>query len=561
MRMRSKLDGCVPKKLVVMIIPVRLTRTLAFTLLVLLLSATSAAQAVPPKITELITQIENYNESRLYSKIIITAIELQELANAEADIASETWAFIRKGKAYASLGANEEAFRAYEAAVKLFRPSLDPKIKLDLYLSMTKLLIDTGRTEDALEIIASGIAIAEKIEDKVTLTALNTNKGVILLDSGKLDEAEVMLRQVLVSHKRLGNEHAYGVAKNNIGMIYKHRKKYDVAMDEFYQLLKHAKRTKDQELLVYALLELGDISRILFRYDEARDFLEQALFHSAASKELLLQYFSHSYMATFDMDRENVESAEKHQQQAYQLQQTMSNKDVSNRAELLKVSVDVMERDHRIALLEKDQKIQAMELQRNRTLLLAGALGILLLFLVLCITYRRYKSQSQVSLQLSKANEKLDELAATDFLTGLPNRRSLLKQVTLSEDNRRVRTNETGLIMVDIDHFKMVNDEHGHDHGDAVLVEVSRRLKEKLRSTDSVARWGGEEFLVLLPQTSTKQALIVAEALRQNIAEKSIEFKGTQHQITATMGVALYGSDDTFEQVLRQADDALYRGK
>ena len=107
----------------------------------------------------------------------------------------------------------------------------------------------------------------------------------------------------------------------------------------------------------------------------------------------------------------------------------------------------------------------------------------------------------------------------------------------------------------------MVNDQHGHDHGDAVLVEVSQRLNDNLRNTDIVARWGGEEFLVLLPQTNPEQAQNVAETLRQKIAGSSIEIKGTQHQITATLGVATFSDEATFEQTLELADEALYNGK
>lgn len=102
--------------------------------------------------------------------------------------------------------------------------------------------------------------------------------------------------------------------------------------------------------------------------------------------------------------------------------------------------------------------------------------------------------------------------------------------------------------MIDLDHFKQVNDQYGHDHGDEVLVEISKLLKSSLRETDFIARWGGEEFLVLMPKTSLEKGLNVAETIRQNIASCSINYGGTDHHVTATLGVASYGVDSSFHR-------------
>ena len=102
---------------------------------------------------------------------------------------------------------------------------------------------------------------------------------------------------------------------------------------------------------------------------------------------------------------------------------------------------------------------------------------------------------------------------------------------------------------------------HGHDHGDAVLVQVSGVITDSLRSTDIVARWGGEEFLVLLPKTNIEEGVTVAETIRKNIAEQSINYHGVEHKVTSTLGIASYNTHSNFEETIQRADKALYEGK
>lgn len=164
--------------------------------------------------------------------------------------------------------------------------------------------------------------------------------------------------------------------------------------------------------------------------------------------------------------------------------------------------------------------------------------------------------------ELERANEELDRLARRDALTGLHNRRSADER--LLDEIARVRRHGRPLsaLVIDVDRFKHINDQHGHEAGDAVLRELAQRLPRMLRATDFVARQGGEEFLVLLPATGAPQAHEVAEKLRRAIALEPLEPIGT---VTASIGVATLTPE--MEAVsdpvalLRRADDALYAAK
>ena len=156
---------------------------------------------------------------------------------------------------------------------------------------------------------------------------------------------------------------------------------------------------------------------------------------------------------------------------------------------------------------------------------------------------------------------ELELLAHTDSLTGLYNRhrmQELLEQQTAMFLRNRSKFT---LIIVDIDHFKKINDTYGHFCGDYVLSEAASFMKKNLRKGDVLARWGGEEFLILLPDTDINGARIMAENIRKAIANKHFHLAGENFSVTMTFGLAQHEIDRSIEDSLKQADNALYEGK
>ncbi|MFA6010820.1 MAG: diguanylate cyclase [Desulfobacteraceae bacterium] len=164
--------------------------------------------------------------------------------------------------------------------------------------------------------------------------------------------------------------------------------------------------------------------------------------------------------------------------------------------------------------------------------------------------------------ELTAAYEKIKVMAHTDPLTGLPNRRYMLEKIR--HETARVKRNPApfALVIGDIDHFKTFNDNHGHDCGDAVLVNLARLLSGILREQDQVARWGGEEFLFLFPDTDRDGAINVAEKIRQTVATSDFTFNSLSLAITMTLGVSVCDNPEhDIDHYLKEADQALYKGK
>ncbi len=152
--------------------------------------------------------------------------------------------------------------------------------------------------------------------------------------------------------------------------------------------------------------------------------------------------------------------------------------------------------------------------------------------------------------------------ASHDALTRLPNRANLQERLQLLHLNAVLAGTSYGLLLLDLDHFKIINDRFGHATGDGVLANVGQRLARKVREGDTVGRWGGEEFLFLLPRVGRSQAEEVAERVRRCIEETPVDHGGRQVRVTSSIGVAAYPDDgDHPDALLAKADAALYEAK
>jgi diguanylate cyclase (GGDEF)-like protein len=161
-----------------------------------------------------------------------------------------------------------------------------------------------------------------------------------------------------------------------------------------------------------------------------------------------------------------------------------------------------------------------------------------------------------------KLSQKLEKLATIDSLTEIPNRRYFLDLANKELQRTQRYGQEFSLLMLDLDYFKNVNDTYGHAAGDEVLIQMTKTTTNCLRNVDIFGRLGGEEFAILLPQTCKQQAEYVAERIRKNVAETSVETPDALITITLSIGITIYQKEDQkIEDILKRADQALYEAK
>lgn len=187
---------------------------------------------------------------------------------------------------------------------------------------------------------------------------------------------------------------------------------------------------------------------------------------------------------------------------------------------------------------------------------------IIIVILILAVTILK-REIARKTMLLQERNEELTKLAMLDPGTELYNRRSFYELAGHEFANSKISGHIFGLLMIDIDWFKKINDTYGHDVGDQVILHFAQKCKKYFRNRDVVCRFGGEEFIILLPMTGEEEVIKVAERIRKLISEDEIMIAGGKMvKYTISIGVAIFNmSDEKIEHIVKRADNALYKAK
>lgn len=205
---------------------------------------------------------------------------------------------------------------------------------------------------------------------------------------------------------------------------------------------------------------------------------------------------------------------------------------------------------------------QSSESVRLTHLINGGIVYIGVLF-TSTVFYHNYLKELTLKVALTEKNNQLEFLATIDPLTELPNRRFFERQVLYEASINRRYKHEASILIIDIDHFKKINDTHGHDAGDFILKELAIIFKSHVRESDTVCRWGGEEFMFLLSHTTLDGALVLAKRLNKIAKETSFIYHEIPIKLTISIGLTTldHSSQDGFTTSYMRADKALYEAK
>lgn len=443
-----------------------------------------------------------------------------ELGQAETIAATLDSAGVRAAIAYtgarlaSAMDDLPAALQAFAEAEAGFAADADPLGEADSARLRATLLVHEGRAAEAQEPLQRALARYQALGDEFGVAVGNSLLGRVLAANGAVDRGLVLSARSIRALRSMDSSQALaGALIDRATLLASHRHGQGARplIEEAGALLQ---RADDLRLRLRLLAATADVQAALGHWREA---------HAALAE--LLQLRQHHY------------------------EQRLSRQLAAQRGRLdsQRMAAD-LERARRQADEQREALAAAARAARAQT-----ALILLACLAVAAALYALLRS--------ARRNRRNSALAQTDFLTGIPNRRHISELGRRLLARCRDRGEPLSVLLADLDYFKSINDRHGHPAGDRALRAVANELKRRLRTGDEIGRYGGEEFAIVLPQTSLERALAIAERLRGAIAALGPQDIDLDSGLTVSIGVATLRSDDDFDALLARADHALYASK
>ncbi|HQO09958.1 MAG TPA: diguanylate cyclase [Clostridiales bacterium] len=487
--------------------------------------------------------------------------------------------YIRLGDLYKQVNEYDRAMSYYQTALELSKSAKNDKKRAEFLNSIGEVSFRLTNYDQALEYYLKSLKIREEIHDKKGIADSLNTVGNIYFQLKNYSQALDYYQHSLKIRLELQDEIAIAKSYNNLGNMYSMIKDYQKALDYYYDAIKLYDKGGEEKLRSSVYNNIGIIYREKGDLKKAEESFGIAL---KISKELGLVYnhanTSNEAARTY-LEMKKYEEAEKHLnsalseakklnarnvvQESYQIFSELyyAKKDFKNAYEYSKQFADLKdsiygELSGKIAEIQSkyiaEQKEKEAEIYRLKNVEMAKYIKDL---------QKANDIIKKKNKELTDAYMKLDLLARTDPLTRLSNRRDILDKIKY-EALKFERSGEKFVIVIsDIDNFKTFNDSYGHDCGDFVLVNLANLMRSVLRKQDCIGRWGGEEFIFLMPKTDFEGGTMVAEKIRKKIESETFYYRDIKLNITMTFGVNVYDSIIDIDYCINKADEALYHGK
>ncbi|MGY3859734.1 diguanylate cyclase [Aeromonas intestinalis] len=530
-----------------------------------------------------------------FRRAVRFADEALKWARARKDRVSESGLLACRGYHQQLLGNMEAAGQDYDEALTLARRLGDERQRADIlslrgemYSYQGELaeglmeLMDAHRRYEALGLEGKGREVLAKIAnayrrmglyeraqnyfqelehdyrvegDEEHLVDIHTQQGLLYVETGDYERALPLMAEAELYYLGQQQEGMLAWTRIEMATVLLNQGKTEQAMTKLEQasaLLHQQGKGADSVTRGHWYIVMAQALDVMGKPTEALRYLDQAEPIFAKEQNLRFLAWVHEVRAKVLERQGRIKEALTHLKQYVQIKQDLEKMLREQRSLQMRFEFDLARKELENQTLRAGQQLQAEKLKQLQERRHWQYLVVALLVLVMGILVIHQRSRTR----------KMHRLAMTDELTGIHNRRQIQAKGRKWFNQAREGGSPLSVLLLDIDHFKKVNDRLGHHVGDLVLTAVAQCIEEQLRSLDRVGRNGGEEFLALLPDTRLDEAAEVAERIRQQVALLRIEGVPADHPIHVSIGCAEYNpEDDNLGELVRRADEAMYEAK
>ncbi|MBY0557291.1 MAG: diguanylate cyclase, partial [Burkholderiaceae bacterium] len=411
------------------------------------------------------------------------------------------------------------------------------------------------------------LAVAEQLHSPGRMASAKITEYGLAVDTHQYQRALKAQQHALELVRKLGAERMVGVSLGNLADIYLKLRDYPRAAQYAMESLRSTQKTRDLAMESTARANLGQAYLSMGRIREGKQQFEQAMArYEQENNKPELQVVLREYGEALERAGDAAGAV-----LAYHRERALSDELFENRRQQavqeLQEKYATEKRQRQIELLSRDNRLKDTELDNKRLQQRVWWLLALVTALAAVVVGMLYRRVRHANAQLEVKNLELKAQSVRDPLTALYNRRHFQDFMrSMAPQEPREDDLVGALFLLDVDHFKHINDSYGHAAGDAVLKMLAEHLRVALRETDMIVRWGGEEFLAYLPAVSRHGIDDVARRILRSIAEQTVEYQGHTLSVQVSLGYAPYplapeGTPLPWERVVNLVDMALYLAK
>lgn len=499
--------------------------------------------------------------------------EAEKLAAGSQDRELRIRAIVSSGESFAEDGNFPSALNRIQSAVTQARQSGDPLLTVMTLNSLAYLYNQMREHRKAFDALDEAYRAAKVLGSPARLASLKNTEYGVAIDSGQIQRGLKVMREALELARQLDAAPMIATSLVNLSDCNLKLRNHHDALTYAQQALEQGRKLKDERVMATARLNVGQAYLAMGRLADGKKSIEEGMaWYEKSGHKPDLQMMLTEYGDALERAGDYAAALG-----AYHRERALSNELFEKRRQKamleLQEKYEADKRQRQIELLRQENQVKSTEIDNRRLQQRVWWLLATVFALASAIVFMLYRKVRQTNAQLEEKNQELKQQSARDPLTGLYNRRHFQEYMRGYQDTERrgAGLNPQGddmvsaLFLLDVDHFKHINDTWGHGAGDAVLREIATGLREILRETDMIVRWGGEEFLAFLPAVPRSGLDEVALRLLSGIPARTIDYQGTQLSVNVSIGFAPFplarGAALSWERAVNIVDMALYLAK